>query len=109
MKRTEHLLKKGAFKHIKKYSLKKFIKDWSYNFTMLQSPEHLLFQEVLGTAGALVGMVLAFLTFLSLKKPYYWLIVIGFTCLIFYSQFKQKLQQYLSIKDVKKMYEGCKE
>ena len=104
MKRPEQLLKKGAFKHIKKHGFRKFLKDWKYNFIMLQTPEHLLNQEIYGMAGTIVGLILIFIA-IAYTKRYYILLAIAFSGLIIYSQLKQKLQQKQTMKDLKEGWE----
>ena len=100
MKRTEQLLKQGAFSHIKKHGFRKFLKDWKYNFIMLQTPEHLLNQEIYGLFGTIIGLTIIFIA-IAYTKRYYILLAIAFSALMIYSQLKQKMQQKQTLVDLK--------
>jgi len=91
------------FKYWKKHGLKATIKQWKYQFIMLETPEWQIQKEIIGYAGALAGGVWGIVFYLIQKRWPFMLLLSGLS-LIFYTNFKAKLKQLQGLKDLKEKF-----
>ena len=79
-------------KHIKRYGLKKTLKDWKLNFLILQTPELINRQRIQGSIAMLLGLFLI-LSVLIYKEIYYTTLAILAGIFLQYISLKQLLAQ----------------
>lgn len=75
-----------------------------YNYALLETPESLLRRQIIGYLGTMFGVVIGII-FVIPSKTWWLSIILGFTLLVMYAQFKGALKQLKTLRKIQEEFD----